>query len=57
MSENTGVVEASTETEQSTVNFDPKQVEAELVRIAQERAEDPAEVAAQTYRVYLPCLS
>jgi len=48
MSENTEVKE------ESTVNFDPKQVEAELVRIAQERAEDPAEVAAQTYRVYLP---
>ncbi len=40
--------------EETGVKFDPKQVEAELVRIAQERADDPAEVAAQTYRVYLP---
>lgn len=36
------------------IKFDPKQVEAELVRIAQERADDPAEVAAQTFRIYLP---
>lgn len=34
--------------------FDPKEVEAELVRIAQERAEDPTETAAGAYRTYLP---
>lgn len=40
--------------EEKQLNFDPKQVEAELVRIAQERADDPVETAASTYRVYLP---
>lgn len=46
--------ETQVQTEETKINFDPKEVEAELVRIAQERAEDPCEVAAQTYRVYLP---
>lgn len=41
-------------TEEPKLNFDPKQVETELVKIAQERAEDPVETAASTYRVYLP---
>lgn len=40
--------------EEKQLNFDPKQVEAELVKIAQERADDPVETAASTYRVYLP---
>jgi len=40
--------------EETKINFDPKEVEAELVRMAQERADDPAEVAAQTFRIYLP---
>ena len=40
--------------EEKQLNFDPKQVEAELVRIAQERAEDPVETAASTYKIYLP---
>lgn len=42
------------ETEENKINFDPKAVEAELVRMAQERAEDPVETAASTYRLYLP---
>lgn len=40
--------------EEKQLTFDPKQVEAELVRIAQERADDPVETAASTYRIYLP---
>lgn len=36
------------------LKFDPKEVEAQLVKIAQERAEDPTEVAAQAYRTYIP---
>lgn len=39
---------------EETIKFDPKEVEAELVRMAQERAEDPVETAASTYRLYLP---
>lgn len=41
-------------TQEKQLDFDPKQVEAELVRIAQERADDPIETAASTYRIYLP---
>lgn len=44
----------SEQTEENKLNFDPKEIEAELVRIAEERADDPAEVAAQTFRIYLP---
>lgn len=40
--------------EEKQLNFDPKEVEAELVRIANERAEDPVETAASCYRMYLP---
>src|SRR5690349_21560891 len=40
--------------EEKQLNFDPKQVEAELVKIAQERADDPVETAASTYKIYLP---
>lgn len=40
--------------EEKQLNFDPKEVEAELVRIANERAEDPVETAASTYKIYLP---
>ena len=40
--------------EEKQLEFDPKQVEAELVRIAQERADDPVETAASTFKVYLP---
>lgn len=52
MSEDTQ--EQSGPVEEKQLNFDPKEVEAQLVKIAQERAEDPAEVAAQTFRIYLP---
>lgn len=45
------VVEAPVE---ETMKFDPKEVEAQLVKMAQERAEDPAETAASTYRLYMP---
>jgi hypothetical protein len=50
MSEETTVDES----EQKQLDFDPKEVEAELVRIAQERADDPVETAASTYKIYLP---
>ncbi len=40
--------------EEKQLNFDPKEVEAQLVKIAQERAEDPVETAASTYKIYLP---
>jgi superfamily II DNA or RNA helicase len=52
MSENTQ--EQTGPVEEKQLNFDPAQVEAELVRIAQERAEDPVETAASTYKIYLP---
>jgi len=51
MSEETVVTEPQTE---ESLKFDPKEVEAQLVKIAQERAEDPAETAATCYRTYLP---
>jgi superfamily II DNA or RNA helicase len=40
--------------EEKQLNFDPKEVEAQLVKMANERAEDPVETAASTYRMYLP---
>jgi hypothetical protein len=46
--------ENTTPVEETQITFDPKQVEAELVKMAEERAEDPAETAASTYRLYLP---
>ena len=46
--------EVATETVEETVKFDPKEVEAQLVKMAQDRAEDPVETAAQAYRMYLP---
>lgn len=51
MSEETTVTNP---TQVKQLNFDPKQVEAELVKIAQERADDPVETASSTYRIYLP---
>lgn len=53
MSEDNLEEKQAVETEQK-MNFDPKEIEAELVKIAQARAEDPVETAAQTYRIYLP---
>lgn len=50
MSEET-VVEVQ---EEKKLAFDPKEVEAQLVKMAQERAEDPVETAASAYRMYLP---
>lgn len=40
--------------EEKQLKFDPKEVEAQLVKMAQERADDPVETAASTYRMYLP---
>lgn len=51
MSEET---QEQTSGEEKQLDFDPKEVEAELVKIAHERAEDPVETAASTYRIYLP---
>lgn len=34
--------------------FDPKQIEADLIRIAEERAQDPTEMASQAYQMYVP---
>lgn len=53
MSEDTQEV-AEVSAEEKKLAFDPKEVEAELVRMAQERAEDPVETAASAYRMYLP---
>jgi hypothetical protein len=36
------------------LKFDPKEVEAQLVKMAQERSEDPVETASSAYRMYLP---
>lgn len=35
-------------------NFDPKQIEQELIEQAQQRADDPAESAATAYQMYVP---
>lgn len=35
-------------------NFDPKQIEKELLEQAQQRADDPAESAATAYQMYTP---
>lgn len=50
----TGPVAEESAVSEKQLNFDPKEVEAQLVKIAHERAEDPVETAASTYRVYLP---
>jgi hypothetical protein len=47
-------VQEEVKAEEQQLKFDPKKIEEELVRIAQERAEDPVETAASTYRIYLP---
>lgn len=47
------VVEAPVEEIQG-LKFDPKEVEAQLVKMAHERAEDPVETASGAYRIYLP---
>lgn len=52
MSENTQ--ESTGPVEEKQLDFDPKEIEAQLVKIAQERADDPVETAASTYRIYLP---
>jgi len=36
------------------IPFDPKEIEAQLVKMAQERAEDPVETAASCYKIYAP---
>lgn len=36
------------------IPFDPKEVEAELIRQAEARAEDPIESAAMAYQMYVP---
>lgn len=51
MSEETEKLEVKAE---EGLNFDPKEVEAQLVKMAHERAEDPVETASTTYRLYLP---
>lgn len=48
------VAEVSAEVTEQTLKFDPKEVEEQLVKMAQERAEDPVETAAAAYRMYLP---
>lgn len=40
--------------EEKQLAFDPKEVEEQLIKMAHERAEDPVETAASTYRMYLP---
>lgn len=40
--------------EEKQLKFDPKEVEQQLVKMAQERADDPVETAASAYRMYLP---
>jgi hypothetical protein len=47
------IVEESGE-DQKQLKFDPKEIEEQLVKMAQERSEDPTETAAQAYRMYLP---
>ena len=47
-------VEKTVIEEEKQLKFDPKEVEAQLVKMAHERAEDPTETAASAYRLYLP---
>lgn len=42
------------ETGEYTPNFDPKEVEAQLMEQAQARADDPGEAAATMYHMYVP---
>lgn len=51
MTEETKVEES---TEPVYKNFDPKQIEQELLEQAQQRADDPAESAATAYQMYVP---
>lgn len=51
MSEDT---QADSPVEEQGLKFDPKEVEAQLVKIAHERAEDPVETAASAYKIYIP---
>ena len=51
MTEETKVEET---TEQVYKNFDPKEIEKELLEQAQQRADDPAESAATAYQMYVP---
>lgn len=53
MTDETQTVETATPEEQG-LKFDPKEVEAQLVKMAEERAEDPVETAASTYKIYHP---
>lgn len=48
-----GAVVASAQVDEG-LKFDPKEVEQQLLKIAEERAEDPVETAASAYRMYLP---
>lgn len=40
--------------EEPRLNFDPKEVEAILIKQAEERAQDPTETAATAYQMYVP---
>lgn len=41
-------------TESPEFNFDPKEIERQMIEIAENRAEDPAETAAMVYTMYRP---
>lgn len=40
--------------EEDRIPFDPKQVEQDMIAAAQARAQDPGEMAATMYRMYVP---
>lgn len=50
----TAEVTATGPVEDQGLKFDPKEVEAQLVKMAHERAEDPVETAASAYKIYIP---
>ena len=39
---------------ENTIPFDPKQVEKDMIAAAEARAQDPGEMAATMYRMYVP---
>lgn len=50
----TDETQEQTNMDEQLVEFDPKQVEADMIAAAQARAEDPTETAASIYSMYMP---
>jgi hypothetical protein len=54
MTDETEVLEAEVVQEEAKLDFDPRQIERDMIAAAEARAQDPSEMAATAYSMYIP---